>query len=347
MADRTARGSAEILAYADGRYLENTLEVIEIGGRTCYKSFDKITPVSAEKFIKQIIKRTHESVIEHSWFTFGIGSVRSEILLDALMKVGLFSLTKNYQGYILSGNARMFRDYLRRSDLNGDNFALLLMAEMQKMPFFPVLFGDLGFDWERIKAFAGSDAGRDMENIITINPTWDFTREEKLAHYWAMARFKGYSRAFTHQLVRHRLAAISQESQRYCDEAGFYGNDYFVTPPSFVENDYGDWYDAKMRELDDWYRKAREELRDDKGQPVIRKEDARFLLPNAVCSEIVMSANLEEWRWILKKRCDKAAQWEIREAAMDLLWQFRAIFPDCFDDFAISEDGESAHCNNI
>ncbi|MEK7652942.1 MAG: FAD-dependent thymidylate synthase [Patescibacteria group bacterium] len=336
------KGKAEILAFTKGQTHPEVLEMIELAGRTCYKSADKITPGSAEKFIQTILRSGHESVIEHSWFVVMFGKCGSsqeqnycDYFLNILTKNGLFSLTEKADRFILSGNARMFRDYFRaqgktsmsaKIGMDGDLATLLLKT--------PALFTDLDLNPNPNRYYGN-------RNQIKISPEIDFTREEKLAHFWAMARFTGCSRAFTHQLVRHRITAISQESQRYCDESGFFENGYFVVPPSFEEAGLADWFISKMKEIDGWYRKAQEFQTSD-GRRLVKNEDARFLLPNAVCSEIVMSANLKEWRWILKMRCDVHAQWEIRQMAMDLLREFQSLFPDCFDDFAISDDGKSA-----
>lgn len=338
------KGKVEILAYTKGQTHKNVLEMIELAGRTCYKSTDRITPGSAEKFIATILKSGHESVIEHSWFVFLIKRPSSapgdcllrEYLFKILMKNGLLSLTEEIGRFVLSGNARMFRDYFRRPGYTSQDIELPLTSQLMGTP---ALFSDLKLELESETEFFIPSYK------IAISPDIDFTRQEKLAHFWAMARFTGCSRAFTHQLVRHRPVAISQESQRYCDESGFFDNGYFVVPPSFEAAGYTDWYLDKLRKIDGWY-KAAQELPDKSGHLAIKNEDARFLLPNAVCSEIVMSANLLEWRWILKMRCNRHAQWEIRQVAIDLLRQFQTLFPDCFDDFAVSEDEKSAELIN-
>jgi len=169
--------------------------------------------------------------------------------------------------------------------------------------------------------------------------------ESVIEHSWVAVRFTGCSRAATHQLVRHRLMAISQESQRYCDESGFFFNNYYVVPPSIIEAGLLDWYRERLKQIDGWYKELQEKLKEaikagkTKGKV---NEDARFLLPNAVCSEIVISCNFREWRHIFKMRTDIHAQWEIRYVMVDTLKQFQKLFPVVFDDFKIAEDGKSA-----
>ena len=143
--------------------------------------------------------------------------------------------------------------------------------------------------------------------------------ESPLEHAYATFRIKNCSRAMTHQLVRHRLIAVSQQSQRYVDEEDF---TYVVPesmPPELVDEFHND-----MKTIQDMYRKWR-----DKG---LKKEDARFVLPNACTSEIVVSANFREWRHILSVRTDKGAQWEIRKAANLILGTLKKHAPACFED---------------
>jgi thymidylate synthase (FAD) len=143
--------------------------------------------------------------------------------------------------------------------------------------------------------------------------------ESPLEHAYATFRVSNCSRAMTHQLVRHRLMAVSQQSQRYVDEEGF----SYVVPesmsPEFIEDFHRD-----MQTIQQMYRKWR-----DRGLP---KEDARFVLPNACTSEIVVSADFREWRHIFALRTSPKAQWEIRKACQAMLAILQAHAPDCFTD---------------
>ena len=153
--------------------------------------------------------------------------------------------------------------------------------------------------------------------------------ESPLEHAYATFRVRNCSRAMTHQLVRHRLMAISQQSQRYVDEKGFA---YVVPegiPPEFVEDFHKD-----MEVIQEMYGKWRA-----RG---VRKEDARFVLPNACVSEIVVSANFREWRHIFALRLSAKAQWEIRRACGLMLAILREHAEACFEDIAGVEEPESA-----
>lgn len=142
-----------------------------------------------------------------------------------------------------------------------------------------------------------------------------------LEHASATFRIKGGSRAFTHQIVRHRVASFSQQSQRYVSEDDF----QIVVPPSIKGNPEAL---AVFNALIEQARTAYAKLK----ALDIRKEDARFVLPNAVTSEIVISANFREWRHILNVRLEKGAQWEIRLICEEILKVLVAHAPTVFED---------------
>lgn len=142
-----------------------------------------------------------------------------------------------------------------------------------------------------------------------------------LEHACATFRITGGSRSFTHQIVRHRMASFSQQSQRYVDEHDF----HIVTPPSIQGNP------EALKVFNELINKSREAYAKLKGME-IRKEDARFVLPNAVTSEIVVSANLREWRHIIEMRTEKNAQWEIREICGRILKELAQHAPTVFED---------------
>lgn len=145
------------------------------------------------------------------------------------------------------------------------------------------------------------------------------------------------SRACSHQLVRHRIAAYSQESMRYCN----YGKRglMVICPPSIgvPVGDYSMYYmyDTLTRRQQDWvkavdfaYEEYQREL-----QEGVRPEDARFILPNATKTEVVATYNLRMWRHVFKERAlNSHAQWEIRDVFADILanlaWRLPSVFGD-------------------
>lgn len=147
----------------------------------------------------------------------------------------------------------------------------------------------------------------------------------------------GVSRALTHQLVRHRIASYSQQSQRYVNMDGF----EYVTPQTVFDVkdsfDMGDEYPSNeplyawdwiMREINALYRALI-----NKGVP---EEDARYILPNACCTNIIMTMNARELRHFFSLRCCTRAQWEIREMANLMLEQVKEVAPILFKDAGAS-----------
>lgn len=193
------------------------LETIEMAGRTCYKSESKITSESAEKFVRMIIKRGHESVIEH-----------------------------------LSASIR----------------------------------------------------------FIT-------------------------NRGVTHELVRHRLCAFSQESTRYVN---YSSDDIEFIRPVWTRIPLGKYDEPGAITLQHpecyW---ALSMLEAERAYYIMishgwRPEQAREVLPNSLKTEIVTTANLREWRHILRLRTSNAAHPQMRELMRLCLAGFQDVIPVLFDD---------------
>ena len=133
----------------------------------------------------------------------------------------------------------------------------------------------------------------------------------------------GVSRALTHQLVRHRLASYNQQSQRYVKFKE--GNVPYVTPPAVEEDpEKKAAFDDAMRSAIDAYTKLVE--------AGVEAEDARYLLPNATETKIVVTMNARELYHFFEVRCCNRAQWEIRELAWKMLELVRPHAPYVFLD---------------
>jgi len=148
--------------------------------------------------------------------------------------------------------------------------------------------------------------------------------EDVIEHCSASFLVEGISRTATHQLVRHRIASFSQESQRYVDQRKL-DDDLVVVPDSIYYDDNAMFY---FKGLVDHSLEVYDELRN-LGIP---KEDARFVLPEGAKSRLVVSMNFRSWRHFLWLRLDKAAQWEIREAAHEILKVLYQEAPKTFQD---------------
>jgi len=147
--------------------------------------------------------------------------------------------------------------------------------------------------------------------------------ESVLEHASATFKICEVSRALTHQLVRHRLSSFTQESQRYVKKTNF---DY-VMPEVFKEKGLIAEYTACMQYLQELYNKFI-----DAG---VKREDARYILPNACTTNIWMTCNLRQWRSVIKLRSDSHAQAEIQELSDMLLHQLYETYPIVFEDLFV------------
>jgi thymidylate synthase (FAD) len=135
---------------------------------------------------------------------------------------------------------------------------------------------------------------------------------------------EGVSRSLTHQLVRHRIASYSQQSQRYVDGKNF---DFVI--PKTIDNKSINVYCDAIKKIKEVYNGLIE-----LGVP---KEDARYILPNATTSNIVVTMNLRSLRHFYDERSCKRAQWEIRELAEKMMAEVKEVIP--FADYKAKKCG--------
>jgi thymidylate synthase (FAD) len=136
----------------------------------------------------------------------------------------------------------------------------------------------------------------------------------------------GVSRAMTHQLVRHRLASYNQQSQRYVSYAE---NPEFIVPPDVA---------ADSAALEAYTRATAQAFAAYRGMidAGVAAEDARYLLPNAMETKIVVTMNIRELLHFFELRCCKRAQWEIRDVALEMLELAEPTAPYIFMDAGAS-----------
>jgi thymidylate synthase (FAD) len=153
--------------------------------------------------------------------------------------------------------------------------------------------------------------------------------ESVLEHASATFRISGVSRALTHQLVRHRICSYTQSSQRYVNQEIF----NFIEPKGIMKNEDGNRiFLRSMKQSRETYIELQ--------KLGITNEDARFVLPTAIETEIVMTANLREWRHVIELRGKREAQWEIRMMAIEILRILKKRVPVVFEDFIIDQEGQ-------
>ena len=163
------------------------------------------------------------------------------------------------------------------------------------------------------------------EGVAERDQTKYLSRLSEMGHYstFEHASFtfgiEGVSRSLLAQITRHRIASFSVQSQRYValgdDQNGF---DSVVPPriPALGEEAEAE-YHAQMAQMNAWYQAWRKRL----GTGEASNEDARFVLPNAAATRMLVTMNARELLHFLSLRCCNRAQWEIRSVA----WQMLAL----------------------
>lgn len=296
-------------------------QFIELVGRTCYKSEEKITPESAPKFVRNLILREHGAMVEHwtmiflakdedtfemiqeDWFR-NIIPWNDEYVPtadDAFMPKIRFTWD-NDRG-VISGSVRAWRDWVRFHLRNPD-------PDTRYVPSFltdvilcaPLFFEDL--EWGPIKSHEKYTTWltpitvRDLEGDL-----------EHYVHHDVTLKFI-CDRGVSHELVRHRAAAFAQESTRYCNyAAGKYGREISVVRPSWCKPG------SKAYELWQWSCECNElkymSLIDSGCAP----QEARAVLPNSLKTEVIVTGTIGHWKHFLGLRCGPEAQPDMREVA--------------------------------
>lgn len=169
------------------------------------------------------------------------------------------------------------------------------------------------------------------EDKITEDSAQQFSRKMRKAGHHAMiehavASFRIITdRGITHEIVRHRLASYAQESTRYCNySANKFGNECsFIEPPGLTSEQRLEWESACITAEQHYFK-----MLESGCSPQI----ARSVLPNCLKTEIVMMANLREWRHFISIRATKAAHPQIRPIANKVWEILMELAPSVFED---------------
>ena len=137
---------------------------------------------------------------------------------------------------------------------------------------------------------------------------------------------EGISRNCSHQIVRHRLASFSQQSQRYVKMKG----EYVVPPYIYWHEELLLEFNHALEDADKAYNKLVEGLMRYGRTEKEAIEDARYILPSACTTKMEVTMNVRELLHFFKQRCCKRAQWEIREVAKEMLKQCKEVSPILF-----------------
>ena len=303
------------------------IKLIELAGRTCYKSENKITEDSANKFVKMLIKSGHMSVLEHGQVAFEVESY----MFDHIGRTPHSQFIRRSQvrgRTIISANFRAWEEFFEAYYSLYENKALHPIQALNQDLYsrYPDAFMRLWY----------SNPTDSFFHRITEN---QMTSEEKLIHATRTCRLVT-NRGVTHELVRHRPWAYSQESTRYIK----YGGEMeFILPVWGSKNMLNIW--KRLRDIED-SRDAgvilfaeqhilKSQLHSELTYQALlqegwKPEQAREVLPNSLKTEIVCTAPLSEWRHMLRLRTSKAAHPQMRALMEPVLSDLKEELPDLF-----------------
>lgn len=302
-------------------------QFIEMVGRTCYKSEDKITEDSAEKFVSGLIKRAHEAMIEHWTLIFRAPRTTFNLVRDNLWEftqdISLdlpdinphlrFTYDEDADRYILSGNIRAWRDFMRLAvAARGYLPAYLRGIVRDNALFFPEWV-----EWVPDKFVS------DLLQPITVNDL--VGRKEHSVHHDVTVKFI-CDRGVSHEFVRHREASFAQESTRYCNySADKHGNEISVIMPyTLRKNDaskaaQASWTGANVASEAEYFSMLSEGS---------TPQDARSVLTNSLKTEVIITAPLGEWDHIFALRCAPDAHPDMQVSAKQAKAEFVKLFPE-------------------
>lgn len=155
----------------------------------------------------------------------------------------------------------------------------------------------------------------------------DMGHESPIEHVSFTFMIDGVSRALLAQITRHRLASFSVRSQRYVNENSF---DYVIPPEITKDTHLRKKFVDKVEIINNLYNYLVMELMGQGRTREQAQEDARFVLPNACTTSMVMTMNARELIHFFNKRCCDRAQWEIRSVADEMLRQCKEVAPVLF-----------------
>lgn len=318
----------EILDTLNG---EEILKKIERVARVCYKSEDKITEGSAEKMVRALVKSEHFAMLEHGEAILEVDHHTYEDLRWVLSELSercgeapMLRLTslKLSRRDIVSGNMRAWLEFFTLCCNNSVGVNTVLFDVFSQMRYFPI-FEAIQKRLEENEELSYTTGGEVRELFYR-----DLSYEEMLVHYDFTVKFI-CDRGVSHEIVRHRVASYAQESTRYCNYSkGNVGDVTFIRPCFFTENsvEMDNWVDSCMKA---------EQLYKDFILIGRTPQEARSILPNSLKTEVVMTANLREWRHFLSLRaCGSTGKPHLQmlEVAVPLLKELRERVPVVFDD---------------
>jgi len=283
----------------------------ELVGRTCYKSEALITKDSHIKFTEMILKRNHLAMIEHSTVKLQVDeSIFCDVISVCNFHRTYLRFSNEDNRFLISGNFRSFRELAEYSNTNNIDQLICFLCEC-----YPIMMKDIVY--------------KDILYTHPINIIIDnciFSNKELFIHESVSVRFINVPRGLTHELVRMRPVSYAQQSSRYCNftKSKFGGHIKFVESPINLTEEQA----ILIKGCYEFAEKNYNQLIATGLKPQI----ARDILPIGLSSEIVATADLEEWYHILKLRTHPSAHPIMHVVMRPLLKEFKKRYPNLFGD---------------
>lgn len=179
---------------------------------------------------------------------------------------------------------------------------------------------------ELIAGIEEKDQSRFIERLVSMGHL------SPIEHVSFTFAIEGVSRSLLAQITRHRIASYSVKSQRYVKAASKDDGESifnYIIPPSIeaLGEEYVERYNEQMKIIQGWYDEWVDVLG---GEGEVAYQDARFVLPNAAETKMIVTMNGRELMHFFSLRCCNRAQWEIRELATQMLKQVKEVAPNIF-----------------
>ncbi|WP_028319160.1 FAD-dependent thymidylate synthase [Desulfobulbus elongatus] len=288
---------------------------IEYCGRICYKSENRIDSGSAIPFVRKMAENGHNSVLEMGVTTLIATCATPEPIQALFFRQPKFLHIDRLDDrqLLITGSVRAFREMLLFHPDDAISLAIVRFLDSRHPYFFETL--PLAADPERAVGVTIEKMG--LAAVDRLAPPMH------ARHRFLAVRFI-VNRAVTHELVRHRPCTFLQESQRYCRySADKFGNEVTFIKPVFFEEDSEEFalWRQSMEMMEARYLRLLE---------TSSPQAARTVLPNSCKTEIIVYANLLEWRHILSLRTSPAAEPSMREVMIPLAEALRQRYPAIF-----------------
>ena len=293
--------------------LEGVYKQIELAGRTCYKSEDKITEDSAKEFVDRMIKSNHGAMLEH-------GTVYLKItypISTTLSKEEFEKYIDEHRAEYALGNKLIDDKYTKARAVSDDTYCTWYITTNMRVL---------------------------CTNLYNSLPWRDYICEPTEHHEKRITARFTCDRGVSHEIVRHRVMSFAQESTRYCN----YTKDKFDSQITFIIPTWASIPEGKYTDWDgDWcnveeltvlkpiendavdqflflckYAETSYDLMIDRGA---KPQEARQLLPNALKTEIVVTGFESDWEHFFELRTAGAAHPDMRKLALELQEKLNSV----------------------